>query len=129
MDQLRTAFRLVAAKARQQRNEGTIPAFLGANGMVALMFKSIVDFKKTNDEPSFLLDLAVQAMFAFASTLPDTDFDDSEPAEDTEDGEDPPQQEEEPTADDARWSRIEPGKNLPSAKQQRSITESDEEHE
>tara|TARA_R110000782_G_scaffold211669_2_gene299824 strand:+ start:2043 stop:2462 length:420 start_codon:yes stop_codon:yes gene_type:complete len=135
MDKLRLAFKLITKEAKRKRDDGEIPVFLGAQGMLALMYDSITKFSKSNEEENeahcvtHLKDLAVSAMFAFMTVMPDLDDIDA----DTEIPDDPPfevdiaaienklvgeeddepQQEEDDDANDPRWTKVAAGDALP----------------
>lgn len=119
MDKLKLAFRLVAKQAKQRRENGSVPVFLGVGGMLALMYDAIRKFSESEEDVSgYVMDLAVSAMFAFSTTLPDMDFDEEQTEDETTD-EMPDNHDEEETADsegsedDPRWTRINPGDSLP----------------
>ena len=124
MDKLKMAFKLIGKRARQDRAAGKVPEFLGARGMLALMYDSITKFSEGDAEDTdYLLDLAVRSMFAFATTLPDdidieddVDFGDDEPGpqEDTE--------EDDVDLSDERWSQVKPGQPVPTHNNETSKT-------
>lgn len=115
MDKLKTAFALVASKAKEQRRTGAIPTVLGVTGMLALMYDRICKFTSMEDKDEqvdTVIDLAVKAMFAVAEFLPDI-------LEDEIIDEDPLPQEESPIVDeddddinDPRFTKILPGQTL-----------------
>ena len=75
MDKLQLAINLVTERAKQKREAGAIPAFLGVRGMLALMYDRIVQFSNNpEDNTDYVLDLVVNGLFAFASVLPDMDI-------------------------------------------------------
>lgn len=75
MDKLQLAINLVIERAKQKRDAGSIPAFLGVRGMLALMYDRIVQFSNNQDDNTdYVLDLVVNGLFAFASVLPDIDI-------------------------------------------------------
>tara|TARA_R110002094_G_scaffold145203_1_gene134586 strand:+ start:4203 stop:4604 length:402 start_codon:yes stop_codon:yes gene_type:complete len=129
MDKLRLAFKLITKEAKRKRDDGEIPVFLGAQGMLALMYDSITKFSKSNEEENeahcvtHLKDLAVSAMFAFMTVMPDlddidadTEIPDDPPFEvetQPEQSDDEPQQEEEDDANDPRWTKVAAGDALP----------------
>ena len=133
MDKLRLAFKLITKEAKRKRDDGEIPVFLGAQGMLALMYDSITKFSKANEQENeahcvtHLKDLAVSAMFAFMTVMPDlddidadTEIPDDPPFENPQDNytqpdksDDEPQQEEDEDANDPRWTKVAAGDALP----------------
>jgi len=124
MDKLKLAWKLAGNLARQRRKTGETPTFLGAKGMLALMYQDIVQFNKYEDEPTdFVMSLAANAICALSTVLPDmdTDFEVTEPQGrqpmDLEDadamaGEEYAKEEEEDDSNDPRWTKTEAGKPL-----------------
>jgi len=123
MDKLKLAFKLIAQKAKQKQDAGAVPAFLGVRGLLALMYDRIVCFSQSDeDQTDYVLDLAVNAMFAFASVLPDMEsFDDDEPQQEEviedETKADEAQTPDEPAIDDPRWTPVAPGDPLPTRRE------------
>tara|TARA_R110000751_G_scaffold300963_1_gene413045 strand:- start:27822 stop:28214 length:393 start_codon:yes stop_codon:yes gene_type:complete len=127
MDKLRVAVKLITKEAKRRREDGEIPLFLGDQGMLALMYDSIIGFSKVGDDEvargKYLQDLAVRGIFAFMTVLPDLDDLDADDLIPDDDIEDTPQQEQEeedetPTeeeedANDPRWTKVKPGDALP----------------
>lgn len=114
VDTLKIAFQLVARKAREDRAAGKIPLFLGAQGMLARMYDKITEFSSRGDDPSLLLDIAVSAVFAFSTTIPNEEIED-DMEEDEVDNADQEAPQEEEAAVDPRWTPIAPNKDLPQA--------------
>lgn len=111
MDKLKLAFKLVAEQAKAKRRAGSVPAFLGVRGMLALMYDRIASFSQEDeDNTKYVLDLAVSAMFAFSTVLPDMDFDEVE----SEAEEELPEEPQEEDIVDPRWTKVPPGQPLPS---------------
>ena len=126
MDNLKMAFSIIAKEVKKKRGTGEVPVYLGPQGMLALMHDRIAKFSGAYDQTEYVLDLAVMAVFAFATVLPDTEFDDEEEStdrglEEDEGGE--PMGERDgrkstvPTDNegisDPRWSPVKPGDPLP----------------
>lgn len=125
MDKLKMAFRLVAKQAKKKRRDGAVPAFLGARGLLALMYDRIVAFSVTatntdEEQMNYLIDLAVNSVYAVASVLPEIDDIslDEEELEDTEDSVTLTEEPQENESSDPRWTKVEPGQPLPQAKDQ-----------
>lgn len=118
MDKLQLAINLVIERAKQKRDAGAIPAFLGVRGMLALMYDRIVQFSTTSEDNSeHVLDLVVNGLFAFADVLPNFDIEDKKD-EPQEKAEVTDSLEENPIAasddKDPRWTPIAPSVPLPS---------------
>jgi len=119
MDNLRLAFKLIGNKAKTDRAAGRIPAFLGPRGMLALMYDSITKFSEDEDDNTeYLLELAVRSLFAFSLALPD-DIDIESRFEDEDDrpmkraAEPQGNEDDSEEIDQARWTAVEPGQDLP----------------
>lgn len=135
MDKLKIAFKVIADEAKRKRSTGEVPTFLGVRGMLALMYDRIAKFMQVEDDDvsKYVLDLAVNALFAFSTVLPDIDLEEDETT--TEETDDEPaiptipetNRETEETEDesnaDPRWTTIPPGSPLPTAKK-RKVDES-----
>lgn len=125
MDKLKLAFSLIAKRVKAKRGTGEVPVYLGPQGMLALMHDRIVKYSQTEDATEHVLDLAVMAVFAFATVLPDMEFDDGEESaqdlysrgveEQGDDSESTVPANNEEIPDDPRWSPVRPGDPLPRA--------------
>lgn len=130
MDKLKLAFSIVAKRVKEKRSTGEVPVFLGPRGMLALMYDRIAQFSKcdSDDQTEYVLDLAVMAMFAFSTVLPDMEFDDDDTRNTDEEpllertNEGPTSEDEESegtmvpeTNDDPRWTPVNPGDPIRSA--------------
>lgn len=129
MDRLKLAWQTVGKAAKDKRKRGEIPTFLGAKGMLALMYDRIVAYnKQEGDHVTYLLDLAVSALFAFADALPEIEEFDSLLEDDVSEGdyeteesdsdanEDGTEEDEKVDPNDTRWTTIPVGKSIKDVK-------------
>lgn len=128
MDKLKLAFTIIMRKVKEKRGTGEVPVYLGPQGMLALMHDRIAKYMRTEDATEHVLDLAVMAVFAFSTVLPEMEFDDEESFDDEEAadgrmGESSEGNDREPTvptdneevSTDPRWSPVHPGDPVPRA--------------
>lgn len=120
MDKLKTALRLVTERVEAKRSEGSVPSFLGLQGMIALVHKEIVDFSKADeDKTQYVINLAAMAVYALSTVLPDMEEieqvleDDEDNAEDKKPEIGPPE-----IDNDPRWSPVAPGVSVADVKDQ-----------
>lgn len=94
------ALKIITDSVKEKRSTGEVPVFLGVHGMLALMHNDIVEFSKLPEDArsKFVLSLAVKAVFALSTILPDMD-DMDEVDNILEDEEEKPLQENPETAD------------------------------
>jgi len=120
MGDLKTAFNIVWRQAKQKREKGSVPVFLGPRGLLALMYDRIAAFSESEEDQSkYLLDLAVMAMFAFSTALPEEADFDEEPRGEEENASSEPEEAippaDDPDANDPRWTAVAPNVPLPTA--------------
>jgi hypothetical protein len=122
MDKLKAAWSLVGKAARERRKAGAVPAFLGVKGMLALMYDRIVSYNEGAEDDAYVLDLAINSLFAVAATLPELHDDDfieesikvSGVEDDTvaEELSDSAEESSEDGEIDPRWTATQPGEPL-----------------
>lgn len=119
--------KIIYRRAIEKQREGRIPIFLGLSGMLALMYDKIGKFFDSNDE-NYILDLAVDALFAVKVSLPqglDSIIEDTTEQQETtteeREGEGKGGDESEPESlenlpipkdDNQQWTPIPPGKRI-----------------
>lgn len=139
MDKLKMTFSIIAKEVKKKRGTGEVPVFLGPRGMLALMYDRIAQFMKLcdEDESKYVLDLAVMAVFAFSTVLPDVEFEDEEVGErdegpvseelegtgerDARESLISPDNEE--VSNDPRWSPVRPGDPISRASEVEEVDE------
>jgi len=114
---LKITLRIVFERAKQKKQSGEVPTFLGVDGMLALMYDCIVRYNNNKEDTDWILDLVVNGVFALQQVLPDIEEDIPDPVL-AEDSATPVNEDED--GDSERWTPVKPGQDLSSATPQGS---------